>query len=65
MKCYNKKDKTFVFFVDFKSAYNCVDRDILYQIIIREQILNKDETFFLKFLHSLVYFDVEGQRYHL
>jgi len=53
------------FFVDFKSAYNCVNRDILYQILERERIFNLDEILFLKFIHGLVYFEVDHKKFHL
>jgi hypothetical protein len=39
-KKYKKKDKQIILFIDYKSAYNTVIRDILYELLLRDNILN-------------------------
>ena len=41
-----------ILFIDFKSAYNTVLRDILYKRLINKKIIFYEETNFLKKLHS-------------
>jgi hypothetical protein len=48
----NRNYKPHVLFVDFKAAYDTVDRNILYEKLRRKNILNEREIQLLKFLHD-------------
>jgi hypothetical protein len=50
-------------FIDYKSAYNTVDREILYQIITEKQILKPEEVEFLRLLHKNLFFKVGENKY--
>ena len=53
IKKHKKKRKPFfMLFIDFKSAYDLVDRHKLYQILKKKQILNNSEIQLIKFLHQ-------------
>jgi hypothetical protein len=43
-------------FIDYKSAYNTVNRKLLYQIMKRKKILSDEEIDFLECIHDAVYF---------
>lgn len=43
-------------FIDFKSAYNTISKNKLYQILNNKAILNEDEIKFLKVLYGNTYF---------
>lgn len=51
-------------FVDFKSAYNTVKRDLLYDILSKRNILQDQEIQFLKYLQGMVHFEVNGKLIH-
>ena len=59
------KEDLCVIFIDFRSAYNTIIRDILYKRILDKNILERDEVFFLKYIHDLVYFKIGKKRYKL
>ena len=46
--------------VDLSSAYNTVNRKILYEILVRKGILTFDEVSFLQLLDECLYFDTNG-----
>lgn len=58
-----KNEKMDCIFIDFRSAYNTIIRDELYDILIRKRILTVNETLFLKAMHSRIYFQVGGKKY--
>ena len=43
-------------FIDYKSAYNTVNRSRLYRILKDKNILTHDEVNFLQAMHDAVYF---------
>jgi hypothetical protein len=45
-------------FIDYKSAYNTVNRDLLYTVLVNKRILTADEARFLERLHYCLYFKV-------
>ena len=47
-------------FIDFKSAYNTILRQKLYDRLLEKNILEKEEIQFLENLHKNLYFDVNG-----
>ena len=51
-----KKDGMCCLFIDFKSAYNTINRQKLYELLIRKGILELNEVLFLQTLHSLLHF---------
>ena len=51
-----------VVFIDYKSAYNTINRERLYKIIKEKQILSTLEAEFLEKLHNCLYFFVDGER---
>ena len=51
-KMKKKRKSWFMLFVDFKSAYDLVDREKLYSIIESKNILNKGELQLIKFIHQ-------------
>jgi hypothetical protein len=55
-----KNDGLFLIFIDFKSAYNTILRQKLYERLLEKNILEKDEIKFLENLHKQLYFDVNG-----
>ena len=61
---YRAKDNRIAIFIDLKSAYNTIDREILYEIIMEKQILQASEIEFLRKLHALVYFKYRGGKVH-
>jgi len=61
IKRYRKNDKMIVIFIDYKSAYNTVNRQILYKRIKDKKILDEDELSFLESLHSLIHYKCKDQ----
>jgi hypothetical protein len=60
-----RRDGICCVFIDYKSAYNTVRRDVLYRALITKQILTTDEARFLERLHDCLYFKVGAdERYH-
>ena len=57
LQSYKKKDKMDILFIDYKSAYNTVIREKLYDSLIEKRVLTVNETLFLKSLHSRSYFE--------
>lgn len=55
MQRFGKKDQRVVIFIDFRSAYNCADMSLLFKFLNTMQVLNQDETTFLKNLMSWQY----------
>ena len=51
-------------FVDFKSAYNTVNRERLYEIVLRNNILTQEECDFLRIIHSRLYFLSQGKKFY-
>lgn len=51
-----KKEGECTLFIDFKSAYNTINRKLLYKILREKQILEEDEVLFLEALHSNLFF---------
>jgi hypothetical protein len=49
-------------FIDFKSAYNTINRKKLYQIIRQKGILDELEAQFLEKLHDNLYFKVDDKK---
>lgn len=49
----------YVLFIDFKSAYNTIIRNKIYNILIEKNILNRDEVQFMKNMHNKVHFKDE------
>lgn len=47
-----KRKPIFMLFVDFKGAYDSVNRNYMYEILQRNNILNSNELQLLKFFHS-------------
>jgi hypothetical protein len=50
-------------FIDFKSAFNTVSRERIYDLLRTKQILPQDEINFIQRLHSLIHFKEKGQTY--
>ena len=51
MKNTKADESKFILFIDFKSAYNTVNREILYKRLVDKEILNKKEVNFLEYIH--------------
>ncbi len=51
-------------FVDYKSAYNTVNRSRLWNIIGKQQIMTKDEIQYLSLLHDKIYFNINDTKYY-
>ena len=56
MKLHKKTDPHYAVFIDFKSAYNTLIRQKIYQLLGDKNILLRDEVQFLKNLHNRVHF---------
>jgi hypothetical protein len=60
-----RRDGMCCIFIDYKSAYNTVNRDLLYTALVNKRILTADEARFMERLHDCLYFKVgTDQRYH-
>ena len=64
MNTYKKTSGRCVLFIDFKSAYNTVNRDILWEVMARKEVLEPNELEFLKCSHDKIYFVANGERYY-
>ncbi len=64
IKSYKSNDKKCLIFIDFKSAFNTIDREILYDILHKKNILKSEEIDFLKALHSHIHYKCDGQIYY-
>ena len=51
-------------FIDYKSAYNTVNRSKLWEIISKLNIFNANELEFLKLLHDKIHFVVNNEKYY-
>lgn len=51
-------------FIDYKSAYNTVNRSKLWTIIERLGIFNSNELSFLALLHDKIHFGVGNEKYY-
>ena len=51
-------------FIDFKSAYNTVLREKLYEALENKNILTKNEVQFLRALHSKLHFKVQDKTFY-
>lgn len=60
-----KKDGQCALFIDFKSAYNTIDRNILYRYMHEKNILEQEELNFLQHLHELIHFDLKSGKVRL
>ena len=47
LQSYKKKDKMDILFIDYKNAYNTVQREKLYDLLIEKRVLTVNETLFL------------------
>ena len=66
MKKHKRASKMATLFVDLKSAYNTIDRELLFQIIREKQILTEDESKFLELLYNSIYIAAsDGTRHYL
>lgn len=55
-----------VLFVDLKSAYNTIDREILFKIIKERNILTHNESDFLEQFYNNIFFKSEsGEKHYL
>jgi hypothetical protein len=53
-----------ILFLDFKSAYNTVDRSRLYNILRKNNLLEAQEIDFLETLHNKLYFIGKNQKFY-
>jgi hypothetical protein len=65
IKQFTKKDKKVLIFIDYKSAYNTVNRKILYERVKKKNILNADELSFLECLHSHIHYECNNEKFFL
>lgn len=54
-----------VLFIDLRSAYNTVNRRLLFEIIREKDILNNEEADFLEKLYDSIYFSSSQGRHYL
>ena len=62
LKSVKAKDGECTLLIDFKSAYNTVNRQRLYEIMLKKNILPPEEIEFLKILHDNLYFVGKDKR---
>ena len=60
---YKKKDKISIIYIDMKSAYNTINRQILCKIILKKNILSINETEFLEVMNNRLYFKANNKKY--
>jgi hypothetical protein len=60
LKSLKKRQGECCVFIDYKSAYNTVNRHRLYRILKEKQILSNDEVDFLQGMHDALYFRCGG-----
>ncbi len=51
--------------IDYKLAYNSINREILYLILKDKNILTNDKVDFLQAMHDAVYFKCGGKSYYI
>jgi hypothetical protein len=61
MKELKKGKKHCLLFVDYKSAYNTIDREKLYEILRTRNIMKEEEKQFIKAMHSQVHYSLQGE----
>ena len=54
---YKSKDNKTLIFIDYRPAFNSIDRSKLYSIIESKNILDPDELSYLKCLHTHVHYE--------
>lgn len=59
-----KRDGNCILFIDYKSAYNTVNRTKLWEILRKNGIFTEQEIKFLECIHNKIYFRVNGQKYY-
>ena len=65
MKNAKKDQKLYAIFIDFKSAYNTIIRQKVYNLLKEKNILTKEEINFMKCLHYKLHFkDEENNAYY-
>ncbi len=65
MKNAKKDKKLYAIFIDFKSAYNTINRQKVYKLLLEKNILTKEEIIFMKCLHNKLYFkDEDNNTYY-
>ncbi|EAR96184.2 reverse transcriptase (macronuclear) [Tetrahymena thermophila SB210] len=60
-----KKDAVGALFIDFKSAYNTICRDRLFKILQDKDILNLEESQFLRYLQNNLFYQTKSQKVYL
>jgi hypothetical protein len=62
--CASKQQETlFAVFIDYKSAYNTVLRERLYDTLVCKEILTTEEAQFLLQLHACLHFKVGNDKF--
>ena len=51
-------------FIDFKSAYNTILRDMLYEILEGKLIFESEEVKFIEIVHGKLQFKVQNEKYY-
>ena len=51
-------------YIDFSSAYNTVNRDVVYRLLKAKGIFEGNEVELLRKLHDKVYFKTQSNEYH-
>lgn len=51
-------------FIDLKSAYNTINRKVLWEILKRKNIFSTDELVFLKLIHENIYFVAKNKKFY-
>ena len=51
-------------FIDYKSAYNTVNRSKLWEIVSTLNIFDPNEIEFLSLLHDKIYFEVDNEKFY-
>ena len=64
IKNHKKSDNKILLFIDYKAAYNTVNRKILYQRLRDKNILNENEIQFIQCLHSHIHYKCENDIYY-
>ena len=65
MKNAKKDQKLYAIFIDFKSAYDTIIRQKVYNLLKEKNILTKEEIIFMKCLHNKLNFkDEENNTYY-
>ena len=65
LRAMKKKQGECCIFIDYKSAYNTINRERLYRILKTKCILVDDEVDFLRAMHDALYFKCNGKRYYI